>query len=336
MYFIVFRGVNSGQMRSVDAEALARLARLLDAIGDDIAGVAGRARALVDGLLAVPAIGRLGEVVAWAHQAASVARRTALLALSDGRDWRQHHSLIGRIGDLADAQFHGLQQGTASILRGGAAMASLVLEPVEVANAGLTRGTAGLGDELERGLRRRQELLAGMVGSVESTTRAVIVEPVMYPLHVFRDGFWRSTDELAQGLAAQVPGLVLAAVTDGACESTAVTRSAAQAARGAAGDLYLGVGDFDPAYADPGDGRPIAPEDAQVLGLSVPVAGSPDHVVGLDFRTGDFMVAKLGDEGFSVTEKRWSRLSDEERGAMRDGGLVDRHGRLGSEGATAG
>src|SRR5436189_2586801 len=103
--------MSAAGVRGADPDALAELAAVLDVMADAIGQVAEWLRAVAGGLAAIPAIDRLAEVVRWCDDSATTARRVALLLLSDGREWREHHGFWSNMAGVVGAEWRGVAEG---------------------------------------------------------------------------------------------------------------------------------------------------------------------------------------------------------------------------------
>ena len=331
--------MSSQGFRGADPDGLIALTQLLDALADALDRVTAQLRLVIDGVTIVPAVDRIAEVAEWVRRGATVARRVALTVLSDGADWRAHHDLFDNVIGVGDAFAHGVVQGFEGIVRGVGALAQTSTANLWSAGQAIWDAQNDDWDSVERDL---SEVDAREVAHAKAFWHSGVVaiaetEPAMFSLHAHQDGFWRAARDSAFAWGEQTPSLIVAAATAGAGAGAGVAGEAAGAAEAvsAAGlsDAAVSVAKqvTNAGYVDPrgvaSGQRAVEVADVPAVALSVPVNGGGDHFVGLDPKTGDFLVTRSGDDGtVTVGEKRWSRLSDKERQALQDNGVVDRHG----------
>ena len=332
--------MSTAGVRGADPAALAQLARALDSIAAELEAAAGRLRAILAGvglgaIAAIAAIDQLTGVARWCQAAANEARRVALLLLSDGRDWRDHRGFWGNVASVVDAEWRGIAEGTVSLGRGAWSVVTFAgaasVEPFELAWAAGHGDIDGVRHIAGEAVERRIRLLRGLGQSLLAA--ADVTNPITYGEAVRDDGFWRASRERAESMGEQLPGVALTVATSGIGASTAATATATAAeaslgtrvmsALGTAAKDTIGPGSFDPRMVA-APRFPASALDPTTQALTVAVAGDAGHRVGIDPATGDFVV----DDGSRATEKRWSRLSDDERADLRDRGLVDKDGHL--------
>src|SRR5438477_7084639 len=243
--------MSSSGVQGADPDALAVLAMWLDKVAADISQELTQLRLVTDGLAALPAAGRLAEVVTWCETAATTARRTALLVLSDGRDWREHRGLFGNVWSVARAEMHGVVEGTMGMGRGAvnlvATAAANAVEPQRLAWALGRDGIDGFEDELADSFERRRRMVKGLCTSLVDSVDAT--SPVSYAVGVRDDGFWRATRERAEAVGEQMPSVALTVATSGAGATAAVGAEMSAGAKvgaalGAAAKSAVGPGNF--------------------------------------------------------------------------------------------
>jgi hypothetical protein len=183
---------------------------------------------------------------------------------------------------------------------------------------------------VDAALLRRRRLVEGLGQSLLATGDAV--NPVSYLQSVEDDGFWRATRERAEAAGQQAPAVALTVATSGIGAGAAAVGEMTAAAKvlsglGAAAKATIGPGNFDPRYVAEA-GIPRSALDARTQSLTIAVDGDGGHRVGLDPATGDFVVNRSTGDGVEVTEKRWSRLADDEQDELRDRGIVNEKGGL--------